>query len=173
MTGIVSLMLDIHTSDSVLNTSTSFSKTKWTRRHTLATMSNTSTGKLPLPVSPSVRHRLTSQFAPRIHMLPLLPYSALTRPSRFVFEEWSLLFDPANATAPAPASTVQGGWKGILYANLALIDPKRSWEFFAQRDFDMRWIDGGASRTWYLAWAAGEFAPDGKFPGCSYVDCPC
>ncbi|KAL8667097.1 MAG: hypothetical protein Q9202_001019 [Teloschistes flavicans] len=90
-----------------------------------------------------------------IHILPLLPYSALTRPSRFVFEEWSLLFDPVNATAPAPASTVQGGWKGILYANLALIDPKRSWEFFAQRDFDMRWIDGGASRTWYLAWAAG------------------
>ncbi|KAL8695155.1 MAG: hypothetical protein Q9218_000323 [Villophora microphyllina] len=90
-----------------------------------------------------------------IHMLPLLPYSALTRPPRFVSEEWSLLFDPTITSAPAPASLVQGGWKGILYANLALIDPKRSWDFFAQREFDMGWIDGGASRTWYLAWAAG------------------
>ncbi|KAL8630810.1 hypothetical protein Q9189_003479 [Teloschistes chrysophthalmus] len=95
-----------------------------------------------------------------IHMMPLLPYSALTRPSRFVYEEWSLLFDPASPTAPAPASSVQGGWKGILYANLALIDPQRSWEFFAQPNFDMRWIDGGASRTWYLAWAAGELDLD-------------
>ncbi|KAL8953909.1 MAG: hypothetical protein Q9222_000283 [Ikaeria aurantiellina] len=90
-----------------------------------------------------------------IHMLPLLPYSALTRTPSFVLEEWSLFFDPANASAPDPASSVQGGWKGILYANLALIDPRRSWDFFAQRDFDMGWIDGGASRTWYLAWAAG------------------
>ncbi|KAL9585699.1 MAG: hypothetical protein Q9212_001356 [Teloschistes hypoglaucus] len=94
-----------------------------------------------------------------IHMMPLLPYSALTRPSRFAYEEWSLLFDPASPTAPAPASSVQGGWRGILYANLALIDPQRSWEFFAQPNFDMRWIDGGASRTWYLAWAAGEVHP--------------
>jgi endoglucanase Acf2 len=50
-----------------------------------------------------------------------------------------------------------GGWRGILYANLALIDPKASYGFF--RDgingfWDERWIDGGASRTWYLTWAA-------------------
>jgi endo-1,3(4)-beta-glucanase len=50
-----------------------------------------------------------------------------------------------------------------LYANLALIDPKASYGFF--RDgingfWDERWIDGGASRTWYLTWAAAlsEFA---------------
>ncbi|KAL8863285.1 MAG: hypothetical protein Q9178_000660 [Gyalolechia marmorata] len=90
-----------------------------------------------------------------IHMLPLLPYSSLTRPSAFISQEWSLLFDPSNPSAPDPASSVQGGWKGILYANLALLDPRKSWEFFAQDGFDMSWIDGGASRTWYLAWAAG------------------
>lgn len=90
-------------------------------------------------------------------MLPLLPYSAFTRSSTFISQEWSALFDPSNPSAPDPASTVRGGWKGILYANLALIDPKRSWEFFAQQDFDPTWIDGGASRTWYLAFAAGEF----------------
>ncbi|KAL8766185.1 MAG: hypothetical protein Q9209_006950 [Squamulea sp. 1 TL-2023] len=90
-----------------------------------------------------------------IHMLPLLPYSSLTRPSSFIQSEWSTLFDPSNPSAPDPASSIQGGWKGILYANLALIDPKKSWDFFAQNEFDERWIDGGASRTWYLAMAAG------------------
>ncbi|KAI4207159.1 MAG: hypothetical protein LQ346_000737 [Caloplaca aetnensis] len=91
-----------------------------------------------------------------IHMLPLLPFAGLTRSRAFVSQEWSAFFDPANRAAPDPASSVQGGWKGIIYANLALVDPKKSWDFFAQRDFDMSWIDGGASRTWYLAWAAGK-----------------
>ena len=65
------------------------------------------------------------------------------------------------------ANALQGGWRGILYANLALIDPKASYSFF--RDgidgfWDERWIDGGASRTWYLVWAAalGEFAKAGR-----------
>lgn len=45
-----------------------------------------------------------------------------------------------------------------MHANLALIDPKASFAFF--RDgvgghWDDAWIDGGASRTWYLVWAAG------------------
>ncbi|KAI4139864.1 MAG: hypothetical protein LQ341_004055 [Variospora aurantia] len=96
-----------------------------------------------------------------IHMLPILPYSSFTRSSTFVSQEWSALFDPSNPSAPDPASSVRGGWKGILYANLALIDPKRSWQFFAQRNFDPAWIDGGASRTWYLAFAAGEFGRHG------------
>jgi endo-1,3(4)-beta-glucanase len=49
------------------------------------------------------------------------------------------------------------GWRAILYANLALIDPKASFAFF--RDgvngfWDDKWIDGGGSRTWYLVFAA-------------------
>lgn len=87
-------------------------------------------------------------------MLPLLPYSSLTRPPRFVAEEWNTYF---NTTSPTPAQHVQGGWKGILYANLALVDPKAAWRFFSQSEFDPGWIDGGASRTWYLAWCAGEW----------------
>lgn len=58
--------------------------------------------------------------------------------------------------ASTPASKVDGGWRGVLYANLALIDPKASWDFFAQPNFNYSWIDGGATRTWYLAFAAGE-----------------
>ncbi|KAJ5084702.1 hypothetical protein NUU61_009281 [Penicillium alfredii] len=87
-----------------------------------------------------------------IHMLPLLPNSAYTRNQEFVKQEWNALFGPHAST---PASKVVGGWKGVLYANLALINPKASWEFFASPHFDYSWIDGGASRTWYLAFAAG------------------
>jgi endo-1,3(4)-beta-glucanase len=71
-----------------------------------------------------------------------------------VQEEWDALFAPGTRT---PAENVTGGWKGILFANLAIVDPTKSWDFFAQPDFDLAWIDGGASRTWYLAYAAGEF----------------
>ncbi|EAW08297.1 glucan endo-1,3-beta-D-glucosidase [Aspergillus clavatus NRRL 1] len=87
-----------------------------------------------------------------IHMLPLLPSSAFVRRAQFVQEEWDALF---ASHGPAPAEKVVGGWKGVLYANLALIDPAASWNFFTQPNFDYGWIDGGATRTWYLAYAAG------------------
>ncbi|KAJ5543435.1 hypothetical protein N7535_005859 [Penicillium sp. DV-2018c] len=87
-----------------------------------------------------------------IHMLPLMPHSPFTRRQEFVRQEWQAMF---AENASTPASKVDGGWKGVLYANLALIDPKSSWEFFAQPNFNYSWIDGGATRTWYLAFAAG------------------
>lgn len=86
-------------------------------------------------------------------MIPLNPSSALTRTKKFVSEEWNAYF--ANGRV-AQASNVAGGWKGLLYANLAIVDPKASYTFFAQGNFDPSWLDGGASRTWYLAYAAGE-----------------
>ena len=89
----------------------------------------------------------------RIHMLPLLPVSPYTRSQKFVKEEWDALF---ATNAAAPAEQVQAGWKGVLYANLALIDPVSAWNFFAQPNFDYNVIDGGATRIWYLALAAGE-----------------
>lgn len=79
-----------------------------------------------------------------IHMLPLLPSSAYTRNKNFVAQEWNAMF---ASNASTPAEKVEGGWKGILYANLALIDPAASWNFFAQPNFNYSWIDGGASRT--------------------------
>lgn len=86
-------------------------------------------------------------------MLPLLPVSSYARSQKFVKEEWDAIF---ATNAASPAENVQGGWKGVLYANLALIDPVSAWNFFAQPNFDYSAIDGGATRTWYLALAAGE-----------------
>ena len=90
-------------------------------------------------------------------MLPILPCSAFTRSKQFEKEEWDAMF---ASNGPDPAENVVGGWKGVLYANLALVDPAASWNFFTQPNFDYSWIDGGASRTWYLAYAAGEFIID-------------
>ncbi|KAL3423840.1 glycosyl hydrolase family 81 [Phlyctema vagabunda] len=84
-----------------------------------------------------------------IHMLPLLPASTLTRSTRFVTEEWNAFFSSGRA------EKVVGGWKGVLFANLAIIQPTTAWNFFAASNFDASWLDGGASRTWYLALAAG------------------
>lgn len=83
-------------------------------------------------------------------MLPINPSTAYTRPRAFAKEEWDRFFSDNRGL-------VEGGWRGVLYANLALVDPKASYAFF--RDgvlghWDERWIDGGASRTWYLVWAA-------------------
>lgn len=72
----------------------------------------------------------------RIHMIPLIPASALTRTRQFVSEEWSTYF--ANG-AVDPAANVVGGWKGVLYANLAMIDPRTSYSFFSQSNFDASW----------------------------------
>ena len=83
-----------------------------------------------------------------IHMIPLNPSTTLTRTRPFVQEEWQQYFSNGRA------DQVQGGWRGILYANLATVDPKTAWNFFAQDDFKQEWLDGGASRTWYLVWCA-------------------
>ncbi|KUJ21739.1 glycoside hydrolase family 81 protein [Mollisia scopiformis] len=84
-----------------------------------------------------------------IHMLPLLPCSSLTRTKEFVQEEWDKYFSNGRA------ATVQGGWRGVLYANLALVNPAAAWQYFTAANFDPSTLDGGASRTWYMAMAAG------------------
>ncbi|KAK7750753.1 endo-1,3-beta glucanase [Diatrype stigma] len=86
-----------------------------------------------------------------IHMLPLLPSTKLTRPKEFVKQEWETYFDKGRA------DKIEGGWKGILYSNLATIDPKAAWEFFTDKNFDPAWLDGGASLAWYLAYCAGNW----------------
>lgn len=90
-----------------------------------------------------------TEYIQGIHMLPLLPSSAFTRSRRFVREEWECYFARGRADA------VVGGWKGVLFASLALIDAKASWDFFSQAAFDKGSLDQGASRTWYMALAAG------------------
>jgi endo-1,3(4)-beta-glucanase len=88
------------------------------------------------------------QYIQGIHMIPLAPCSALVRAQKFVQEEWDTYFSNGRVDQAI------GGWRGILYANLALVQPRRAWQFFAQQNFDWGWLDGGASRTWYLAWCA-------------------
>jgi endo-1,3(4)-beta-glucanase len=89
-----------------------------------------------------------------IHMIPLNPSSAYVRRKKFVQEEWDTYFSNGRA------DKVSGGWKGILHANLALVDPQSSYNFFADPNFDYGMLDGGASRTWYLAYAASLLSMD-------------
>lgn len=84
-------------------------------------------------------------------MVLINPSTSLLRHRQFVKEEWEQHFSDGRAN-------VDGGWRGILHANQALIDPRASYAFFRDGHngfWDERWIDGGASRTWYLTWAAG------------------
>ena len=85
-----------------------------------------------------------------IHMLPLMPMSTLIRSQDFVQQEW----DAYNFGTYV--NTVQGGWRGILIANQAIFNAVASYEFFsnATGEFNYGLLDGGASRTWYLAWSA-------------------
>lgn len=91
-----------------------------------------------------------TEFIQGIHMIPLLPSSTLTRTQTFVTQEWDTYFSNGRV------DSVVGGWKGLLYANLAIIDPVTSFNFFSNSSFDPSFLDGGASRTWYLAFAAGQ-----------------
>jgi endo-1,3(4)-beta-glucanase len=91
---------------------------------------------------------MNPEYIQGIHMIPLAPPSALIRTPTFVREEWETYFSNGRA------DQVAGGWRGILYANWALVEPKKAHEFFSRQDFDWSWLDGGASRTWLLAWCA-------------------
>ena len=84
-------------------------------------------------------------------MLPITPISPYMRPAAFCVEEWDAYFSGTRI------DQIAGGWRGILRANQAIFDPKASWDFFANDSFLPEWLDGGASRTWYLAFAGGEF----------------
>ncbi|KAG9657657.1 endo-1,3-beta-glucanase, partial [Aureobasidium melanogenum] len=83
-----------------------------------------------------------------IHMIPAgFPFSAYVRTQKFVTEEWNAFFSNGRAN-------VDGGWRGILYANLATIQPAASYAFFSDPKFNPAYLDGGASLTWYLTYSA-------------------
>jgi endo-1,3(4)-beta-glucanase len=85
-----------------------------------------------------------------INMIPMMPFSTVTRRRDFVQTEWDQFF-------AKNISAIESGWRGILMSNLALIDPEASYQFFSGKSGDYKddMLDGGASRTWYLAYAAG------------------
>ncbi|KAF5664879.1 glucan 1,3-beta-glucosidase [Fusarium heterosporum] len=83
-----------------------------------------------------------------IHMIPILPVSNLARTGTFVQQEWDTYFNKGRV------DKFDNLWKGIIYGNYATVQPKTAWAFFNQTKFDANWIDGGASRTWFMAYAA-------------------
>ena len=91
------------------------------------------------------------EYVQGIHMIPIMPFSTLTRTQQFVAEEWGTYFAEG---ATDPAYNVSGGWRGILYSNLAIINPTAAYNFFTQPNFDPSWLDGGATRTWYICMSA-------------------
>lgn len=85
-----------------------------------------------------------------IHMIPILPPTNFVRVKEFVQEEWDTYFSNGRV------DKIDNFWKGIIYANYATVNPKKAWEFFSSQTFNPMWIDGGASLTWFLAYAAGK-----------------
>ncbi|MBE7180917.1 MAG: hypothetical protein INR71_06865, partial [Terriglobus roseus] len=93
-----------------------------------------------------------------IHMIPLSPALVSTRGRKFgrlrvhrlcrlreadggiVKEEWNTYFSNGRVNQAG------GGWRGLIYANLALVDAVTAFNFFNQANFDAGWLDGGASR---------------------------
>ncbi|CZT24362.1 related to glucan 1,3-beta-glucosidase [Ramularia collo-cygni] len=84
-----------------------------------------------------------------IHMIPLMPFSSYIRTPTFVQEEWEAYFSNGSYI-----DTVEGGWRGILMANYAISNPAASYQFFSDPAFNVDFLDGGASLTWYLAYSA-------------------
>lgn len=90
-----------------------------------------------------------TEYIQGIHMIPITPVSSTMRTQEFVQQEWDQVIEPI-------LKDVESGWTGILRSNQAIIDPKSSYKFFADDKFDsQKLLDGGASLTWYLAYAAG------------------
>ncbi|ANB15149.1 Dse4p [Sugiyamaella lignohabitans] len=83
-----------------------------------------------------------------IHMIPITPASGLIRSAEFVEQEWT-------EKLASIIDSLDSGWAGILRSNQALYDPVSAYNYFAQDNFQPQWLDGGASRTWYLALSAG------------------
>jgi len=83
-----------------------------------------------------------------IQMIPVHGPTGLTRNKNFIREEWDAFFGGGKIDA------IDNPWKGIIYAQYALVDPVAAWNFFAADSFQDSWVDGGASRSWWMAYAA-------------------
>jgi endo-1,3(4)-beta-glucanase len=92
---------------------------------------------------------MNKEYIHGIHMIPITPLSNYIRDSKFVKEEWN------EMSLGQLASSIDGGWKGLLMLNSAMHDPRQAWEFFSNPGFQMSWLDNGMSRTWSLAYCAG------------------
>ncbi|KAG0126315.1 endo-1,3(4)-beta-glucanase [Tuber indicum] len=87
-----------------------------------------------------------------IHMIPVTAMSPYIRSAEFCELEYQTYFSKGLHYGKSGADKL---WAGIIEANRAIFDPKRSWEFFNSRVFDDTMIDGGTSRTWFMILSAG------------------
>ncbi|KAH3679464.1 hypothetical protein WICMUC_000954 [Wickerhamomyces mucosus] len=86
------------------------------------------------------------QYIQMIHAIPISSISSYIRNPSFVQEEWKQKLESV-------VDNVTDGWKGIIYLNLALYDPKSSFEFFNSPSFSDNYLDNGQSKTWSLAYS--------------------
>src|SRR5690606_466237 len=77
-----------------------------------------------------------------IHMIPVHAPTVFSRSKTFIKQEWDAYFSKGRI------DQIDNAWKGVIYANYAVIEPEKAWDFFNSSDFQASWIDGGASRTW-------------------------
>jgi endo-1,3(4)-beta-glucanase len=91
---------------------------------------------------------MNPEYVQGIHMIPMTPALSLIRGREFVKQEW-------DSKVSKFIDSVDSGWKGILMLNKASVDPESSLKFFASPNFKDQWLDGGMSRTWSIAFAAG------------------
>lgn len=81
-----------------------------------------------------------------------MPFTPYVRTSTLVQQEWDAYFgNYSNGFSPY-IDGVHGGWRGILEADYALVDPTGAYAFFdnSTGGFDAEYLDDGASLTWYL-----------------------
>ena len=89
-----------------------------------------------------------------IHMIPILPPTPFIRCKGFVKEEWEAFFSNGRI------DDIRNAWRGIIVANYATVDPKMAWDFFTSPNFEPQLLDGGASLTWFMTYAAGELSSE-------------
>ncbi|SCV04608.1 LAMI_0H17502g1_1 [Lachancea mirantina] len=86
------------------------------------------------------------QYIQMIHAIPVTPASSFIRSPTFVEQEWKEMLAPI-------IDEIEDGWKGIMMLNVSLFDPGASYEFFSSPKFSSKYLDGGQSKTWSLAYS--------------------
>ena len=81
-----------------------------------------------------------------IHMIPINPMTPYIRKASAVLDEWNVYFK-------GKTGNINDGWKGVLYAHYGVYDAVASFNFLKQSYWLPEWVDGGATRSWWVAFA--------------------
>jgi endo-1,3(4)-beta-glucanase len=88
------------------------------------------------------------EYIQMIHAIPVTSFSSFVRTPTFTREEW-------DQKLSSIVGNVNDGWKGIIMLNVALFDPKTSYNFFNGSSFSNKYLDNGQSKSWSLAYSGG------------------